>query len=103
MRIESDRTANDAVRLMIEGPFLDPDEDMDVAIRRVVASMERADASEVELDFSRVTWLTLEGIGVLIRCRQHADRSGRSLRITEPSPQAVQAIRRAGLDDWFGI
>ncbi len=103
MRIGAGRTANHAVRLMIEGPFLDPDEDMDVAIRRVVASIERAGAREVELDFSGVTWLTLEGIGVLIRCRQHADGSGRTLRITHPSPQALEAIRRAGLGDWFGV
>jgi anti-anti-sigma regulatory factor len=103
MRIESGPTRDHTVCLIIEGPFLDPDEDMDVAIRRMVASIERADAREVELDLSHVTWLTLEGIGVLIRCRQHADRSGRSFRITEPSPQAVEAIRRAGLDDWFGV
>jgi anti-anti-sigma factor len=103
MRIGSDRSTSHAVRLMIDGPFLDPGEDMDVAIRRVVASIERAGGREVEFDMSGVTWLTLEGIGVLIRCRQHVDRSGRELRIVDPSAQVIGAIRQAGLDDWLGV
>lgn len=103
MRIGLGRTTSGEVRLTIEGPFLDPEEDMDVAIRRVVKSIDREGGPNVELDVSGVTWLTLDGIGVLIRCKQHADRSGRTLRITHPPAQAVEAIDRAGLKDWFGL
>jgi anti-anti-sigma regulatory factor len=103
MRIGSCHAPNGTVRLTIEGPFLDPDVDMDVAIRRLVNSIDRESGANIELDISGVTWLTLEGIGVLIRCRQHADRSGRTMRITHSPSQAAGAIRRAGLDGWFGV
>jgi anti-anti-sigma regulatory factor len=91
----------DTVRLVLEGEFADGGPESMAAT--LIGAIEGSTSNNVEFDLSGVTWLSFEGVGALVRLKQYAEQVGRSLRIIDPSLQAMTMLEQVGLLRWLGF
>src|SRR5262247_1367015 len=59
--------------------------------------------AELEIDLSEVTELDTAGIQLLLLVKGEASAANKAVRLTAPSPAALEAIELCGLDDHLGV
>jgi ABC-type transporter Mla MlaB component len=85
------------VTVVIDGPLRDADALWFCGCLR--AALERSGAETVVCDVTRLTEPDLEAVDVLARFRLTARRSGRWLRLDNPSPRLRDLLALVGLDE----
>lgn len=63
--------------------------------------IERGTWNAISLDASDAAFITLEGVGILVRLLKQAERAGIALDVTSPHPILEERLRRTGIIDWL--
>ena len=71
--------------------------DLDLCLNEVMAEAH----DRVVLDLSELSFVDSAGMSVLIKARQDADSSGRTLVLGRPTEQVHRVFALVGLADWL--
>jgi anti-sigma B factor antagonist len=93
------RRDGEALRAVIEGE-LDLTTEAEL-VDCVTSAVEASDATSIVLDVHRVDFIDSSGLRSLLRCRDHAERHGRSTRLAVSEGPVTRLLRAAGVTDWF--
>lgn len=92
--------ADGAVVLLLSG-------ELDIEAAPVLAAMldkpEIADAAQLVLDLSGVTFIDSIGVGVLVKAEQHAERTHRQLLLTNVPKNVDRLLTVTGITEQFTI
>lgn len=70
-------------------------------VETVAKAVADHDASSLELDVTRVTFIDSAGLRALLLCRDNVERSGRDLVLTAGDGPVSRLLNVAGVKDWF--
>ena len=78
------------------------DDEADELFEFVTSALETGQISRIVVDASDAEIVTLEGVGVLLRLRAWARRTGAEFRVAPVHPRLERKLRETGTAELFG-